>query len=177
MVVPVQGRRGSLLEEHDDLRPLRRVVDHPLSLQRKEGKGQRLPVQLQGGNPFHRQQAAIEFPSEQERRLVGPVVAGIRVLAIPAGVSGIPRQHVGPGKGRLEVAPGHDLGRHQFQLVARIGTHDALPGELLSPALGLPVPHHQVAVAQVARYAKVQHGAIQPTVESNGRVAQRTEGH
>jgi len=48
--------------------------------------------------------------------------------------------------------------------------NDGLAGELLPPRLGLTVRHHQVAVAQVSRCAKVVDHAVQPAVEGDGRI-------
>ena len=116
-------------------------------------------------------------PSKQEWRLVDPVVSGIRVTAVVPAISGVSRQDVGLGERGLEIAPRHQLRRHQVQQVSRVDAHNALAGELLPPAFRLPVPHHQVAVAQVARHSEVQRRIAHPPVEGHGRVAQRAERH
>ena len=54
---------------------------------------------------------------------------------------------------------------------------DPLAGELLPPALGLAVVHHEVGVAQLAGGAEIQHRVAHPPVVDNGRVAERAEGN
>ena len=53
---------------------------------------------------------------------------------------------------------------------------DPLAGELLPPALGLAVVHHEVGVAELAGGAEIQHRVAHPPVVDHGRVAEWAEG-
>lgn len=78
-----------------------------------------------------------------------------------------------------EGSPGDNRRRKQFKPGSSKLTDDSLTGDLLPPAFRLPVPHHQVAVPEVACGAKSKLTPVHYSVERDGRVAQRAErdGH
>src|SRR5690606_3455854 len=57
-----------------------------------------------------------------------------------------------------------------------VRTNNCLTGELLPPALRLPIPHDQGAVAQVASVAESQHFLVHFAAEDDGAVTQRAIG-
>jgi hypothetical protein len=66
--------------------------------------------------------------------------------------------------------------RQHRQLPADQFADDGGAEILLPPALGLPVVHDEVRVAQLARGAEIENQAIDPAIESDRRVAQRAVG-
>ena len=74
------------------------------------------------------------------------------------------------------MPPGDDGGGDEVESLAGEFSDDGLAGELLPPGLGLPIPHDEVEVAQVACGAEVVDRAIEGPVEDDGGVAEGAVG-
>lgn len=70
-----------------------------------------------------------------------------------------------------------DTGGQPAELYAGQGADDGLSGELLSPALHLPVPHDEIRVAEHAGYAEIMKSPVKPAVEHDRCVAKRVVRH
>ena len=74
------------------------------------------------------------------------------------------------------MAVPHEGRRDHFQLFAGEVADDGLARELLPPRFGLAVVHDEVAVSELSGRAEIEQASVQPAVEGDGRVAERTEG-
>ena len=77
----------------------------------------------------------------------------------------------------LNRAKDSTRGGQELEHLAVQFANDSGAGELLPPALGLAVVHDEIAVAQLAGGAEIEHPAVEPPVEHDRRVAERTVGH
>ena len=112
------------------------------------------------------------FPIVKER--ARGVVSGIGIGAIPARPVGFVHHQpvrMRRGKGR----PAFHHGGQLRQLAPGMRADNPLPKRLLPPALGLPIIHDHVGMAQQARDAKGQGLPIQPRIEHHAGVAERPE--
>ena len=70
----------------------------------------------------------------------------------------------------------HPAGHWRQLRSAQLTDNGAAQG-LLPPAFGLPVIHHHIRSAQLARHTKFKHAAVQAAVKRQPRIAKRTKGH
>jgi hypothetical protein len=112
----------------------------------------------------------------EEGRGVDVVVARIGVLPVGPVEAGVAREHQSMWMVRLELAPRNDGGQAGQQLSAGQVADNGLPDSLLPPGFGLPVVHQQIAVAQAAGGAEIQHAAMNRALEVEYAIAERTGG-
>ena len=127
----------------------------PALVQGRERIGDASSSRRDADDALHRREPVVGWPIEEEGPAVDIVVAGVGVGAIVPAEPGLAGEDIPRGIGVLEGRPAQNLGRQERQLGAGQFADDGLAAELLPPRFGLPVPHDEIAVAQVAGGAEV----------------------
>ena len=170
-------RRGSPRREEDHYRrPTYVVVDHGGLLQPEEGVGHRLTAKLHSRYTLHGAEAFVLGADEQEGRGVDVVVAGVGVAAVLAGEARVPGEYLAVRVVLAEVGPGDDRPWDLGESGAGELADDSLAEDLLPPAVGGPVVHDEVAVAEEAADAEGVDGVAHAAFEDDGGVAEGAEG-
>ena len=148
------------------------MVDHRLIGERLHRIDDRIVANLDHDDAGHHRKAAVRRTAEKER--LTRIVAGVGTTTVAAANAGITTQDVGVGVTLLEVRPrDRRRGEHRQHGSGELA-HDRLTDRLLPPALGLAVVHHQIAVAQPAGGAEIEHLIAHSPIEGDRGVAERT---